>query len=71
MDYLGWSGNIKNKSVPGHWDAEKWHYYSFMLNNEKSFLIVKESDLGVYKIHAIQDSDHFDMGKIKNPWKKT
>ena len=70
MNYLGWSLDIKNKTIPGHGDAERWHYYSFMLNNERSFLVVKENNLGGCRVHAIQDNDHFKVIKITNPWKK-
>lgn len=70
MDYLGSSPDIKDATVPGHGDAENWHYYRFTLNNEDSFLVVKENKKGEKRLHSIQDKEHFKPGKIKNPWRK-
>lgn len=70
MDYLGYSPDFKDATIPGHADAERWHYFRFTLNGEDSFLVVKENAKGENRIHSIQDKEHFDVRKIKNPWKK-
>lgn len=63
--YVGCSPDIKGAIAKGHADVLRWHYYSFNLNNEKSYLTIKESLKGEYKLHSIQDVDHFSLTKIK------
>lgn len=63
--YMGWSDDIKGSSYKGHADAVKWHYYQFMLNKELSYITVKENAKGEFRIHSIQDDEHFDGSKIK------
>ena len=69
-EYLGWSKDIKGPWKAGHGEGQYiWHYYKIIINNEESYVIVREN--GVEKIfHAIQDSDHFKPEKIQNPWRK-
>jgi hypothetical protein len=69
-EYLGWSPDMKGAAVPGHGDVKNWHYYRFRLNNEDSFLVVKERMNGEFHIHAIQDKEHFKENKLKNPFEK-
>lgn len=62
--FVGSSPEIKfNK--PGHNTVVKWHYYSFNLNDEISYLTVQENGSRIYRIHSIQDNDHFKLNKIK------
>ncbi|KAA6317203.1 hypothetical protein EZS27_032606 [termite gut metagenome] len=67
-EYLGWSPDMKGAAVPGHGDVKNWHYYRFRLNNEDSFLVIKERMNGEFRIHAIQDKEHFKENKLKNPF---
>jgi hypothetical protein len=67
MKYLGWSDDIKDASVPGHFNAEKWHYYRFTLKGENSYLVVKETTTKNFRLHMIQDADKFKADKIKYP----
>lgn len=64
--YLGYSDDVKSAKANGHGDVLKWHYYEFQLNDEPSYLTVKETEKGTFVIHSIQDADHFDKKKIKS-----
>lgn len=69
-EYMGNSGEIKGMEANGHGDVLRWHYYKFKLYGEYSYITVKESTKGNSIFHSIQDQDHFDEDKIKNPQKK-
>lgn len=63
--YEGSSSEIKGSNAPGHGNLKEWHYYSFQLNGEKSYMVVKEDKQGISRIHSIQDADHFSVAKIQ------
>lgn len=42
-----------------HPNVKQYHYWEFMLNSEKSYLVVEEWKNGEFHLHAIQDQDHF------------
>lgn len=62
--YVGCSPDVKF-GKPGHNTSVRWHYYSFELNREVSYLTIQEHGNGSFRIHSIQDSDHFKTSKIK------
>lgn len=62
--YEGCSPDIK-PATHSHQDIARWHYYSFELNSETSYLTIKQSHDGTMRIHSIQDREHFDGNKIK------
>lgn len=62
--YEGCSPDIKPGQL-GHNGILRWHYYSFRLNKETSYLTIQETQEGAFRIHSIQDEDHFKIAKIK------
>lgn len=64
--YLGSSPDIKGENTNGHKNVVKWHYIKIPFLGQTSYLEIKEYADGVKSPHHIQDSKHFDEGKIKN-----
>lgn len=62
--YEGCSSDIKPNNIK-HNSISRWLYYSFDMNHDRSFIVVKESVDGIFRIHSIQDADHFKSFKIK------
>ncbi|MEG2761287.1 MAG: hypothetical protein RR921_08175, partial [Mucinivorans sp.] len=63
--YEGCSPDLKGGKAKGHFAIEQWHYYSFDLNKEKSYITISQKVSGEFKLHSIQDKDHFRMDMIK------
>lgn len=59
------SSQDKKPTSRGHSEVKLWHYYEIKINNEPSFIIVKETKKGEFTVHSIQDNDHFDRSKIE------
>ncbi len=58
--YLDWSYDAKDK----HFDVHKWHYFEIMIEEEPSYINVKETTRGEFRVYCI--NDHFDKSKINH-----
>ena len=72
-EYLGTGPDrtimVGGKSIQEHPGVIQWQYYSFELGGETSYIGIKEYKGNKFKIHMIQDSDHFDPAQVISPTK--